>query len=38
MPPGIIRLCERIAKYGRDPEVHKALRRQGEFVTHENQK
>jgi len=31
--PGIIRLRERIAKYGRDPEVHKALRRQREFAT-----
>ncbi|MDY7002454.1 MAG: DUF433 domain-containing protein [Cyanobacteriota bacterium] len=28
--PGIIRLRERIAKYGSDPEVHKALRRQGD--------
>ncbi len=28
--PVIIRLRERVAKYGRDPEVHKALRRQGE--------
>jgi len=30
--PGIIRLRERIAKYGRDPEVHKALRRQRELA------
>jgi uncharacterized protein (DUF433 family) len=31
--PGIIRLRERIAKYGRDPEVHKALRRQRELAS-----
>ena len=30
--PGIIRLRERIAKYGTDPEVHKALRRQREIA------
>ena len=30
--PGIIRLRERIAKYGTDPEVHKALRRQRELA------
>jgi uncharacterized protein (DUF433 family) len=30
--PVIIRLRERIAKYGRDPEVHKALRRQKELA------
>lgn len=30
--PVIIRLRERIAKYGRDPEVHKALRRQRELA------
>ncbi|GET38156.1 DUF433 domain-containing protein [Microseira wollei] len=30
--PAIIRLRERIAKYGRDPEVHKALRRQRELA------
>ncbi|MGK7903791.1 MAG: DUF433 domain-containing protein [Hormoscilla sp.] len=28
----ILRLRERIAKYGRDPEVHKALRRQRELA------
>lgn len=28
-PPGVIRLRERIAKYGRDPEVYKALRAKG---------
>jgi hypothetical protein len=27
--PGIIKLRERIARYGRDPEVYKALRAQG---------
>lgn len=31
--PVIIRLQERIAKYGRDPEVHKALRRQRELAS-----
>ncbi len=30
--PAIVRLRERIAKYGRDPEVHKALRRQRELA------
>ncbi|HAJ64407.1 MAG TPA: hypothetical protein DCP31_38540 [Cyanobacteria bacterium UBA8543] len=28
-PPGVIRLRERIAKYGRDPEVYKVLRAKG---------
>lgn len=36
--PGIIRLREKIAKYGRDPEVHKALRRQGELAAPGNTK
>lgn len=30
--PAIIRLRERIEKYGRDPEVHKKLRRQRELA------
>ncbi|MFB2894605.1 DUF433 domain-containing protein [Aerosakkonemataceae cyanobacterium BLCC-F50] len=34
--PGIIKLRERIAKYGRDPEVHKALRRQRQMLAPEN--
>ena len=36
--PGIIRLRERIAKYGTDPEVHKALRRQRELTAPGNTK
>lgn len=36
--PVIIRLRERIAKYGRDPEVHKALRRQRELASLNNTK
>lgn len=36
--PGIIRLRERIAKYGSDPEVHKALRRQRELAAPGNTK
>ncbi|NES82199.1 MAG: DUF433 domain-containing protein [Moorea sp. SIO2B7] len=34
--PVILRLRERIAKYGRDPEVHKALRRQLQMAAKEN--
>lgn len=34
--PAIVRLRERIAKYGRDPAVHKALRRQRELASPEN--
>lgn len=36
--PGIIRLRERVAKYGTDPEVHKALRRQRELADPGNAK
>ncbi len=36
--PGIIRLRERVAKYGTDPEVHKALRRQRELAAPGNAK
>lgn len=35
-PPGIIRLRERIAKYGRDPEVYKALRAKGILGSRKN--
>ncbi|MFB2921291.1 DUF433 domain-containing protein [Aerosakkonema funiforme] len=34
--PGIIKLRERIAKYGTDPEVHKALRKIREQATQKN--
>ncbi len=36
--PGITRLRERVAKYGTDPEVHKALRRQRELAAPGNAK
>ncbi|NEQ41930.1 MAG: DUF433 domain-containing protein [Okeania sp. SIO3I5] len=36
--PGIIRLRERIAKYGSDPEVHKAIRDRQKLATIENTK
>ena len=34
--PGIIKLRERIAKYGRDPEVYKALRATGVLSSHKS--
>lgn len=34
--PVIVRLRERIAKYGRDPEVHKALGRQRQLAAPQN--